>query len=138
MPKIISLGMAAASFQYSQEEIFKVLHYPKPFWRIFKASEIQHRQFVVPINRSQHFSFQEQQDTYRLEALALARRAIIDALDKRPAADIGALIFCTCTGFVPEPTIAHYLARDLAFAQRRQPNQHRQHGMLHKRARCRL
>lgn len=112
-PKIISLGVAAPAFRYTQEDIFTALGYPHAFARMFRDSHIQHRQFCVPTGTLMTLSFQEQQDVYRREATALARKAIECAMDGRLIADIGALVYCSCTGFAPGPTIAHYLARDL-------------------------
>jgi alkylresorcinol/alkylpyrone synthase len=112
-PKIISLGVAAPAFRYTQQEIFEALEYPHAFSRMFRDAQIQHRQFCVPTGTLMTLSFQEQQDIYKREATNLAREAIINALDGRPVVDIGALVFCSCTGFAPGPTIAHYLARDM-------------------------
>ena len=112
-PKIISLGVAAPPYRYTQEAIFNALDYPRPFWRVFHSSEIEHRNFSVPLDVLKGLSFQEQQERYRVQATVLARKAIINALDTRPATDLGALVYCSCTGFAPGPTIAHYLARDL-------------------------
>jgi alkylresorcinol/alkylpyrone synthase len=112
-PKIVSLGVAAPAFRYTQEDIFTALEYPHAFSRMFRDAQIHHRQFCVPTGTLMTLSFQEQQDIYKREATILARKAIEDAMDGRLMTDIGALVFCSCTGFSPGPTIAHYLARDL-------------------------
>jgi predicted naringenin-chalcone synthase len=112
-PKIISLGVAAPAFRYTQEIIFAALGYPHAFMRIFRESEIEHRQFCVPTGTLMTLSFQEQQDIYRREATALAQKAIENAMDGRSTKEIGALVYCSCTGFAPGPTIAHYLAHEL-------------------------
>jgi alkylresorcinol/alkylpyrone synthase len=112
-PKIISLGVAAPVFRYTQDQIFEALEYPHAFGRMFREAQIQHRQFCVPVGTLMTLSFQQQQEIYQVEATKLARESILNALDGRPVVDIGALVFCSCTGFSPGPTIAHYLARDL-------------------------
>lgn len=112
-PKIISLGVAAPAFRYTQEEIFQSLGYPSHFMRIFRDSQIEHRNFCVPLSTLKRLSFQEQQDIYLDQAPKLARRALLSAMDQRPLWDIGALVYATCSGLVPGPTVPNYIARDL-------------------------
>jgi len=116
-PKIISLGVAAPQYAYSQQQVFDALQYPRPFWRIFRDSGINARQFCIPIERIRCLSFQEQQEVYRDQATALSQQAIINCLDGRSVHDIGCLVFCSCTGFAPGPTIGHYLAKELGLAR---------------------
>jgi alkylresorcinol/alkylpyrone synthase len=112
-PKIISLGVAAPAFRYTEEQIFYALGYPHAFKRIFRDSEIEHRNSCVPLSELKILSFQQQQDIYRVEATKLGSAALMDAMDTRPVWNIGALVYATCSGLAPGPTIPNYIARDL-------------------------
>lgn len=113
-PQIISLGVAAPQYTYTQQQIFDAIGYPSHFGRIFRDSKIEQRGYCLPVWRIKQLTFQQQQEAYLIEARRLARGAVLDALDGRPAGDIGALVYCSCTGFAPGPTLAHYLAKDLS------------------------
>jgi predicted naringenin-chalcone synthase len=110
VPKIISLGFAVPPFQYTQEDIFHELDYPRHFWRLFKESLIENRHFCVPLGMIRNLSFQEQQDIYLREAVKLAEQAIFKCLDGEDPAGIGCLTYASCTGIAPGPTIGHELA----------------------------
>ncbi len=110
-PKIISLGFAAPEQAYTQEDIFSALGYPKHFWKLFRDSGIEKRHFWIPLAEIRKLTFQEQQEEYQVGALVQSAKAILQCLDDRIVEDIGCLVFSSCTGFCPGPTIAHYLAK---------------------------
>lgn len=114
-PKIISLGFAAPGQAYTQEDIFSALGYPKHFWRLFKGSGIEKRHFWIPLAQIRKLTFQEQQEEYIKGATELSKQAIINCLDGRDAKEVGCLVYGSCTGLAPGPTIAHYLGKDLGF-----------------------
>lgn len=116
IPQIISIGYAVPEHSYTQEEIFQELGYPRQFRRLFTESAIDKRHFWVPLERIRHLSWQEQQDEYMKGAVTLSREAVVNCLDDRNTADIGCVIFCSCTGFSPGPTISHFLSKDLGFS----------------------
>jgi predicted naringenin-chalcone synthase len=113
--KIISLGCAVPSCSYSQEEIFQELGYPHHFWRIFKASGIDRRYFCTTLAKLRQLSWQEQCEEYKKSALQLSKQAIINCLDGRDPKEIRCLIYCSCTGMAPGPTVGDYLLRELGF-----------------------
>jgi len=115
-PKIISIGYAVPELSYTQAEIFAELQYPRHFWRLFRDSAIEKRHFRVPLERIRHLSWQEQQEEYLVGATMLSQEAVLHCLDGRDAATIGCIIYGSCTGLAPGPTVAHYLGRDLGFA----------------------
>ena len=112
-PKVISIGFAVPEKSYTQEEIFEALGYPKRFWRVFKESGIEKRHLWMPPDEAMKASWQQQQDSYRAGAVEVSLRAIKECLDGRSAEDTDCVIFGSCTGFAPGPTVAHYLAKEL-------------------------
>lgn len=112
-PKVVSIGYAVPDNYYSQEEVFQNLGYSRHFWRVFRESQIEKRHFCISIERITHLSWQEQQEVYQKEALALSNMAISACLDGRSADEVGALIYGSCTGFPAGPAMPHYLARIL-------------------------
>ena len=113
-PKVISLGYAVPENSYTQEEIFEVLGYPPKYKKLFTESGIQKRHLVVTPEEGIGFDWQQQQERYLEEATALSERAIEQCLDGRDLSDgVGCLVYCSCTGIAPGPTIGHYLARRL-------------------------
>ena len=112
-PKIISIGYSVPDQAVTQEEIFATLKYPKPFWKLYRDSGIEKRHFWVPLPRIRQLTFQEQQEEYAKGAMELSKRAALNCLDKRTPFDIGCLVYCSCTGFAPGPTIGHFLAKEL-------------------------
>lgn len=114
--KIISLGSAVPLFSYSQSEIFVELGYPRHFWRMFRDAGIESRHFAVPLARIKRLSFQEQQEEYQKAAIELSKQSIINCLDGREVKDIGCLVFSSCTGLMPGPTIGDYLMRELGLS----------------------
>lgn len=112
-PKIISIGFAVPQHFYSQEIIFDELKYPGKFWRVFELACINKRHFTLPIEEIRTRTFQEQQETYLREAPALSMNAVEKCLDGRAVDDIGLLVYGSCTGMAPGPTVAHYLAKAL-------------------------
>ncbi len=114
-PQILSLGCALPPFRYTQREIFDSLHYPNRFWPLFRDGGIGARHFCVPFETLRRLTFQEQQQEYRRQAIILSKQAIMDCLDKRPS-DIGCLVYASCTGIAPGPTIGDYLVKEMGFA----------------------
>jgi len=115
-PKFISLGFAVPPHSYSQLEIFEALAYPPHFWRIYRDAGIEKRHFCIPLERLRVLSFQEQQEEYQRSAVELSKQAITNCLDGRDPKDIGCLVYCSCTGVAPGPTIGHYLIQELGFS----------------------
>jgi alkylresorcinol/alkylpyrone synthase len=115
-PKIISLGYAVPPNSYTQEEVFDILGYPKHFQRIFRDSGIQKRHFCVPLPEIRKLSFQEQQEIYQREALKLSSQAITNCLDERDPKEIKCLVYSSCTGLCPGPTIGDYLLKKFALS----------------------
>lgn len=111
--KILSLGYAVPPYSYSTAEIFQVLSYPQHFKPFFTKSQIEKRHFCLPLEQLKGLSFQQQQEVYAKEAVALARQAVINCLDGRDPKDIALITYATCTGFVPGPTVGHHLAYEL-------------------------
>ena len=112
-PKIISIGYSVPKYSYDQATIFRDLAYPRPFWRIFRDAGIDKRYFCLPLEQIKSLSFQEQQEYYLNLAPILSYQAMENCLDDRNPQDIGAVIYVTCTGFPPGPTIAHYIGKKL-------------------------
>ncbi|MBA7716461.1 3,5-dihydroxyphenylacetyl-CoA synthase [subsurface metagenome] len=111
--KIISLGYAVPENCFTQEEIFRAIGYPQRFWRIFRESGIEERHLWVPPCEAKKLSWQEQQDIYRVGAVKLSLQAIKECQDGRSVGDIACVVYGSCTGFTPGPTVAHYLAKEL-------------------------
>jgi alkylresorcinol/alkylpyrone synthase len=114
MPKVISIGFAVPERSYTQEEIFQALGYPQRFRRVFKESGIEKRHLWVPPDEVKNLRWQKQQETYRDGAVKLSLRAIKECLDGRNAGDIACVVYGSCTGFTPGPTVAHYMAKELS------------------------
>ena len=112
-PKIISLGYSVPDQAVTQEEIFATLKYPKPFWKLYRDSGIEKRHFWVPLSRIRRLSFQEQQEEYFKGAVELSKRAVLSCLDGKSPANVGCLVYCSCTGFAPGPTVGHFLSKEL-------------------------
>ena len=112
-PKIVSIGTALPTNSHTQEEIFNELGYPPQFRRLFTESQINKRHFWVPLEKVRKLSFQEQQEEYLKGSIALSKKAILNCLDGRDPLDIGCLVFCSCTGFAPGPTVGHYLVKEI-------------------------
>lgn len=115
-PKLISLGVSLPFLFFTQHEVFAELGYPSKFWRVFQESSIVQRHFSVPLDKVRQLSFQEQQETYLRTAQLLSCGAINNCLDGRDAKEIGLLVYGSCTGLAPGPTVAHYLAKDFALS----------------------
>ena len=111
--KILSMGFSVPHNSYTQGEIFQELGYPSHFRRLFTEAQIDKRHFWVPLEKVRKLSFQEQQDEYLKGAIYLSKEAILNCLDGKDPHDIGCLVFVSCTGFVPGPTVGHYLAKEL-------------------------
>jgi alkylresorcinol/alkylpyrone synthase len=114
--KLISIGYAVPEYWYTQEEAFNILGYPKVWWRIFRDSGIDKRHFVIKLSDAVKMSFQEQQDLYRGKAVDLSVEAIKNCLDGRDIKAIKRMIYGSCTGFAPGPTIPHFLSARLGFS----------------------
>ena len=116
--KIISMSYAVPEHSYTQEEVFQELGYPGTFRRLFSDSGIDRRHFWVLLPRIRKLSWQEQQEEYIRGAVALSKQAILNCLDGRSPEDIACIVFCSCTGFCPGPTIGHILSKELGFSPR--------------------
>ncbi len=116
--KIISIGYSMPENHYTQEEIFQEIGYPGAFKRLFSDSGIEKRHFWVPLHRVRKLSWQEQQEEYIRGAVALSKQAILNCLDGRSPEDIACVVFCSCTGFCPGPTVGHILSKELSFSPR--------------------
>lgn len=112
-PKIISMGTALPPNTYSQEEIFKSLSYPEKFRSLFLNSQISKRHFWVPLDKVRKLSFQEQQEAYLKGAIHLSKEAVKNCLDGMDPHEIGCIVFSSCTGFAPGPTVGHYLVKEV-------------------------
>lgn len=112
-PRIISIGYAVPEKSYTQEEMFKALGYPQKFWRVFKESGIEKRHLWINPYEAQKLSWQEQEEAYQAGAVKLSLQATKECLDGRGVEDIACVVYGSCTGFAPGPTIAHYLAKEL-------------------------
>jgi len=114
LPKLISIGYAVPEQAVTQREVFDTLKYPNPFWKLYRDSGIEKRHFWVPLSRIRQLSFQEQQEEYKRGAVELSKRAALGCLDSRHPEAIKCLVFASCTGFAPGPTIGHFLAKELS------------------------
>ena len=114
LPKLISIGYAVPEQAVTQREVFDTLKYPKPFWKLYRDSGIEKRHFWVPLSRIRQLSFQEQQEEYMKGAVELSKKAALKCLDGRHPEAIKCLVFASCTGFAPGPTIGHFLAKELS------------------------
>ncbi len=112
-PKLISIGFQPAPYEYTQEEIFKVMGYPRPWFRIFREAQIDRRYFSIPLEKVKALSFQEQQEQYLKSAVEISKRAALNCLDGRDPHEIGCLVYASCTGIAPGPTVGHYLMSEL-------------------------
>lgn len=112
-PKVISIGFAVPEKSYTQEEVFQALGYPQRFWRVFKESGIEKRHLWIPPDEAKKLSWQQQQEAYGDGAVKLSLQAINECLDGRSVGDIACVVYGSCTGFAPGPTVAHYLAKEL-------------------------
>jgi alkylresorcinol/alkylpyrone synthase len=115
-PKIISLGYALPPHKYTQDEIFKGLGYPHGYRRLFLENGINRRYFWVALESVPRLSFQEQQEEYQKGAIALSSESIRQCLDGRSVKEIGCVTYCSCTGFVPGPTMPHFISHALDFS----------------------
>ena len=116
--KIISMGYAVPEHSYTQNEISQEIGYPGVFRRLFTKAAIEKRHFWVPLHRVRKLSWQEQQEEYIRGAVALSKQAILNCLDGRSPEDIACVVFCSCTGFCPGPTVGHILSKELGFSPR--------------------
>lgn len=117
-PKIISIGYAVPEKSYTQEEVFNELRYDRRFWPLFRDSGIEKRHFWVLLEILRSLSFQEQQEHYKEGAVNLSLRAAMHCLMGNDVKGIRSLIFSSCTGFCPGPTVAHYLGNALHLSPR--------------------
>ena len=113
--RIISLGFAVPPNSYSQEEVFQVLNYPRHFQRLFRDTGITKRHFWVPLSVIRELSWQQQQEEYLKGAVSTSLAAIRNCLDAFSPTEVGCVVFGSCTGFAPGPTIPHLLAKELGF-----------------------
>lgn len=112
-PKIISINYALPENSFTQREVFDQLGYPSRFRKIYEDSGIDTRHLWVAPSRISKMSWQEMTEEYIEGACWLSMNAILRCLDGRSPSDVGCLVFSSCTGFCPGPTIPHYLASAL-------------------------
>lgn len=91
------------------------MKYTRPFWGLFKESHIDKRHFWIPLEHIRQLSWQEQQEEYLNGTITLSKEAISNCLDGRSPEEVGLIVFSSCTGFAPGPTIPHYLAKEIGF-----------------------
>jgi predicted naringenin-chalcone synthase len=84
---------------------------------MFGDSGIDKRHFCIPLTQAIKLSFQEQQELYLTKATELSSQAILKCLDGRDPKQIKCVVYISCTGFSPGPTIPHYFMAKLGFAQ---------------------
>ena len=114
--KLISIGYQQPEHKYTQDEAFDLLGYPHAWRKLFRESGIDTRYFVIPLSQAIKLSFQEQQDLYKEHAVKLSTKAIENCLDGRDVKLIKRLVYGSCTGFAPGPTIAHLLAAKMCLS----------------------
>lgn len=113
-PKIISLSYTVPEQSATQEEAWQALGYgdkAKHFKRFFTEAEIEKRHFWVPLSRIRDMGWQELTEEYTKGAVKLSRQAIINCLDGRDPSVISSIVFTSCTGFAPGPTVPQHLAK---------------------------
>jgi alkylresorcinol/alkylpyrone synthase len=114
--KLISIGYAVPELSYTQDQTFELIGYPKSWRRMFSDSGIDKRHFCIPLTQAVKLSFQEQQDLYIPKAVDLSSQAILKCFDGRDQKQIKRVVYGSCTGFAPGPTIPHYFDAKLDFA----------------------
>ena len=114
--KLISIGYAVPELSYTQDQAFDLIGYPKGWRRMFLDSGIDKRHFCIPLTQAVKLSFQEQQELYREKAVELSSQAIMKCLDGRDPKQIKCVVYGSCTGFAPGPTIPHLFTAKLGFA----------------------
>jgi alkylresorcinol/alkylpyrone synthase len=115
--KLVSIGYAVPELFYTQEQAFYLMGYPKLWKQIFCNSGIDKRHFAVPLTTAVRLSFQEQQELYLTKAVELSSQAIMNCLDGRDPKQIKCVVFVSCTGIAPGPTVPHYFTSKLGFSQ---------------------
>lgn len=120
-PQIISLGYSVPDQPVTQEEAWIALGYSdraRHFRRFFTESGIYKRHFWMSLSRIKEMSWQEMCEEYARGAVQLSKDAVIKCLDGRDAHTIGCVVFTSCTGFAPGPTIGQHLAGEFGLAPR--------------------
>jgi alkylresorcinol/alkylpyrone synthase len=110
IPRIISLDCSVPPLSYTQREVFDSIGYPRRWFRLFDEAGIDKRHFVLPLDRLKTMTFQEQQEAYAHWARALSAEAFEKTIPPDDLGKIGLLVYHSCTGFMPGPTVGHYLA----------------------------
>lgn len=108
-PKIISLGFTVPSLSFTQKEVFDSLGYSKHWFRIFNDAGIEKRHFLFPLEKIKRMTFQEQQEEYARWSYILSAEVMKKTLSSEDIGKIGLLTYNSCTGFMPGPTVGHYL-----------------------------
>lgn len=114
--KLISIGYAVPELSYTQDQAFELMGYPKQWRQIFLNSGIDKRHFAVPLATAVRLSFQEQQELYLTKAVELSSQAIMKCLDGRDPKQIKCVVYGSCTGIAPGPTIPHLFTAKLGFS----------------------
>jgi alkylresorcinol/alkylpyrone synthase len=110
IPRIISLDYTVPPLSHTQKEVFEILGYPRRWFRLFEQAGIDKRHFVLPLDKLKTMTFQEQQEAYARWSCALSAEALEKTIPPGDFSQIGLLVYHSCTGFMPGPTVGHYLA----------------------------
>lgn len=109
-PKIVSLGFTVPPLSYTQKEVFDGLGYSRHWFRLFNKARVDKRYFLFPIEEIKAMTFQKQQEEYAHWSCILAHEVMKKTLSPEDIRRIGLLTYDSCTGFMPGPTVGHYLA----------------------------
>jgi alkylresorcinol/alkylpyrone synthase len=110
VPAIIGMGYTVPPFYYTQKEVFDSLGYSRHWFRMFDEAGIDKRHFLFPLQQIEMMTFQEQQEAYAHWSCILSARALEETVSPEDFGRIGLLVYHSCTGFMPGPTVGHYLA----------------------------
>ncbi len=110
-PRITRLSYSLPPLRYSQREVFESLGYDKRWARVFDEAGIDERHFVLPLEQTRTLSFQEQQEAYAHWARKLSAETLEKTVSPDDPGMPGLLVYHSCTGFMPGPTVGHYLAK---------------------------
>jgi predicted naringenin-chalcone synthase len=111
IPRIIGLDYSVPPLSHTQEEVFESLGYPRRWFRLFKQAGIDKRHFALPLAELKTMTFQQQQEAYAHWSRALSAEALEKTIPAGDFSNIGLLVYHSCTGFMPGPSVGHYLAK---------------------------
>ena len=111
-PRIVGLDYSVPPLRYTQREIFESLGYDRRWFRIFSDAGIDERRFVLPPEQVRTLTFQMQQEAYACWSRKLTAEALRKTVPPEDLGRLGLLVYHSCTGFLPGPTVGHYLAEE--------------------------